>query len=364
MTKSEIADSTELRILEGLDVIRQRPALYIGAQDQSGALQLLWEVVENSVQLYLARCLTQVRIDIRDGWFEVEDDGPGFPVGYHPSGKDALEEVFTRLHCAAPVEDHFVSVHLCENFGGHGLPVVNALSLEFEVETHSRGRCHRLQCRRGRVSEGPEDVGPSSRSGARIRFRPDPAIFDVSNVDFDWVRRRLAELAHLCPALTLRLGSEVYRERRGIVAWVEAQVTGPCFAASGTVHDVAVDVALGWGDPGPTRLASFVGMHPTLAGGAHVDGLWSGLREAVYAGEGQRPELSRFKHTFGSGLVAVVNASLPRPAFSGPTRAFLENRKAAHAVETVVARALPAWSHWHGSVGLCIKARAGAIASA
>lgn len=358
MAKSEGVHESDGRMLESLEAVRQRPALFIDTGETSGVVQLLWEVVDNAVDLYLARCLTQLRIDIRDGWFEVEDDGPGFPIGYDHLGRDALEQIFTRLHTSAPTRDAFVSVHLCESFGGHGLPVVNALSLEFEVETHTRGRCHRMKCRRGRVTEGPSDIGPSNKSGARLRFQPDPEIFDVSSLDLGQVRRRLSELAHLCPALTLRLGNETFRERRGIVAWIEAKVEGPCFSASGTVNDVVVDVALGWGKPGPHRLLSFVGGHPTTGGGAHVDGLWSGLREAVYAGEARRPELSRFKATFGNGLLAVVNASFSRPSFAGPARAFLENRKAAYAVETLVARALPAWSHWQSSVGLAIKSRA------
>lgn len=363
MTKSECISGSEhrgpegLEIRDGLEAVRQRPALFIGAADRSGVAALLWEVVDNAVELYHARCLTRVRIDIRDGWFEVEDDGPGFPVGYDRLGRDTLEQVFTRLHTGAPARDHFVSVHLCESYGGHGLPVVNALSLEFEVETHTRGRCHRMKCSRGRLAEGPHDVGPSAKCGARLRFRPDPEIFDVTSLDLSSVRRRLSELAHLCPALTLELGAETFRERRGIVAWVEAKVEGPCFSASGTVNDVVVDVALGWGKPGPHRLLSFVCGHATPAGGAHVDGLWSGLREAVYTGEGQRPELSRFKASFGNGLLGVVNASFVRPTFAGPTRAFLESRKAAYAVETLVARALPAWSHWQSSVGLAIKSR-------
>lgn len=363
MTKSEDihgpdSRGPDSRAAEGLEAVRRRPALYIGAADGGGVVQLLWEVVDNAVDLYLARCLTQVRIDIQGGWFEVEDDGPGFPIGYDRLGRDTLEQVFTRFHTAAPTKDSFVSVHLCESFSGYGLPVVNALSLEFEVETHTRGRCHRMKCARGRISEGPRDVGPTSKSGARLRFRPDPEIFDAESLDLGQIRQRLSELAHLCPALTLRLGDETFRERRGIVAWIEAKVDGPCFSASGSVNEVAVDVALGWGTPGPHRLLSFVGRHPTPAGGAHVDGLWSGLREAVYSGEGQRPELARFKTTFGNGLLAVVNASLPRPTFAGPTRAFLESRQAAHAVETLVARALPAWSHWQSSVGLAIKSRA------
>lgn len=358
MIKSESVHGSEGQVLEGLEVVRHRPALFIGTSDKGGVLQLLWEVLDNAVDLYLARCLTEIRIDIRDGWFEIEDDGPGFPIGYDRLGRDTLEQVFTRLHTGSPTRDRFVSVHLCESYGGHGLPVVNALSIEFEVETHTRGRCHRMKCRQGRVVEGPIDAGASTKSGARLRFRPDPEIFDVAGLDRGEVRRRLSELAHLCPALTLRLGGETFRERRGIVAWIEAKVEGPCFSACGTVNDVVVDVALGWGKPGPHRLLSFVGGHATLAGGAHVDGLWSGLREAVYAGEGQRPELQRFKAAFGNGLLAVVNASFAQPRFAGTTRAFLESRKAAHAVETLVARALPAWSHWQSSVGLAIKSRA------
>src|SRR5690606_14114909 len=171
---SEGVHESDGRMLESLEAVRQRPALFIDTGETSGVVQLLWEVVDNAVDLYLARCLTQLRIDIRDGWFEVEEDGPGFPIGYDRLGRDTLEQVFTRLHTSAPTRDDFVSVHLCESFGRHGLPVATALSLAYGVETHTRGRCHRMKCRRGRLTEGPSAIGRSNKSGAPLRLQPVP----------------------------------------------------------------------------------------------------------------------------------------------------------------------------------------------
>lgn len=335
-------DESSIVVLEGLDAVRRRPGMYVGdTQDGSGLHHLLWECVGNVIDLHLAGRAAHLRVDLGGGWVEVEDDGPGFPVGIHPhTGRSIVEVVLTTLHAGATWDGHRPHVHLTTSFHGVGLVAVNALSEELEIETRRDGRLYRQSYQRG-IPLGPlEDAGPSARSGTRLRFRPDPTIFSRTDLDASLVRERLHDLAYLNPALTVHFGGEGFRERLGLQGWIAslARARGagrehPVVTVAGEREDVQVEVALTWAGSGPAVVHSFVCQNRTPEGGAHLKGLRAGLRQGLFD-PGIRPGVAR--ELLDDGLLAAIHVGLHHPRFDAPTRDRLRSPEAHRAVRVLV----------------------------
>lgn len=332
-------DMRSIEVLEGLEPVRRRPGMYVGdTHDGSGLHHLLWERVGNVIDLHLARRAAHLRVDLGGGWVEVEDDGPGFPIGVHPrSGKSAVEVIMTTLYCGAAWDDDRTGYY--SGLLGVGLAVVNALSEELEIETRREGRLYR-QCYRRSLPLGPlEDAGPSARTGTRLRFRPDPTIFSRTDLDASLVRERLHELAYLNPALTVHFGGEGFRERLGLQGWIAslARARGagrehPVVTVAGEHEDVQVEVALTWAGRGPAVVHSFVCQNRTREG-AHLKGLRAGLRQGLFD-PGIRPGVAR--ELLADGLLAAIHVGLHHPRFDAPTRDRLRSPEAHRAVRILV----------------------------
>jgi len=335
--------------------------MYVGdTYDGSGLHHLVWEVVGNVIDLHLAGKACSLSVHIGDGQVEVLDDGPGFPVGRHPRlEEDVLDIIFTRLHAGATFDGHFPHVHIGPQLHGVGLAAVNALSEELEVETRRRGRVYRQRYRRGQPQGAVTEVGRTTTTGTRIRFRPDPSIFHSVAFDVNRLHGRLHELAYFNPSLTVRFahaeGRACFRERDGLMAMVWQRVAQRggepdhrIWRAS-RLHDGAqVDIALTWLGRGPSDLRSFVGQAPTPDGGTHVAGFWRGLSLGLSAlgapavGERVLPEL------LSPGLIAVVHVGLDHdPTYGSPTKDRLCSPRAQAAVEAVLAEGLTHWCRRH-----------------
>ena len=348
----ETYDASSIVVLQGLEAIRRRPGMYIGdVHDGSGLHHMIWEVVGNVIDLHLAGKATRLSVDLSDGWVEVRDDGPGFPVERAARGKSAVELVFTTLHAGPTRDGHFPHVHIGRSMYGVGVSAVNALSVELEVETRTRGRVYRQRFSRGLPTTAFEEVGRSETTGARVRFRPDPEIFSSTDFDEAAIRARLRELAFLNPMLTIDFGHQRFRERDGIAgyAWTLAEDRGatpeqPVRRMSGDRERVRVDVALTWLADGAPDLRSYVSQFATRDGGTHVEGFWEGLREGVASLEiAEDMSEAVFREVFGQGLVAVVHAGLYDPCFGAPTRDRLASPEARSAVRQVVAEGIDRW---------------------
>lgn len=355
------ATDPEIVVLPGLEAVRRRPGMYVGdVHDGSGLHHLLWEVVGNVVDLYLARRVSALRVAIADGAVEIEDDGPGLATATEPAADlEELLRLTTAMHGSPTWDGHPFHTHLTNGFHGVGLAAVNALCEDFEIETRVRDHGYRLRCRRGIPLEAAHRVESTLAAGTRVRFRPDDAIFGALRFDLPQIGARLRELAYLCPALTLTFNGEVFRRPAGLRGWVEERSAGPVFSASRVIRDVEIDLAFGFSSglaPGESSagegsagegtisssigsgVRSFVGMNP-MVGGAHVDGLWQGLHE------GLAPQLSKavLRRRLAPQLFAVLNVGLYHPRFGGPSRDWLENREARRAVKQLVVELLPAW---------------------
>lgn len=349
LTRHFPAESAHMDVqsLASTEFVRRRPGMYVGDTQASGLQHVFFEVLSNALDQHLATAAERVDVTIEpDGWVTVEDDGTGIAVKAMYNGVPAIEAIFARLHTGATLDNHFPHVHARAGLAGVGVACVNALSRRFEVETWRDGVAWRAAFERGQLVEPLTRVGETTKHGTRIRYLADDGIFDTVHLDVRAVKKRLTELAWLCPKLDLRFQRRSLKKPGGLAAWlpklVRKAVPQTVLSGSGTHADVGVDFALAW-KPGAKKpwVRSFVNYGETAQGGSHV----KGLAEAI-ARSAPTPELAS---TISRGLVGVVHVTLLDPRFHGPTKALLHVDEAQAAVEQVVREALaknPAFWDW------------------
>ncbi|HNU90905.1 MAG TPA: ATP-binding protein, partial [Spirochaetota bacterium] len=218
----------KIQILEGLEAVRKRPAMYIGSTDHNGLHHLVYEVVDNSIDEALAGTCDTIVVTIRsDNSIEVIDNGRGIPVEIHPVYKiSALEIVLTKLHAGGKFDNQ--SYKVSGGLHGVGVSVVNALSSEMKVEVYRDGRAYAQSYVRGVPKEKVKQTGETKKTGTRVIFKPDAKIFDTTEYNFDTLARRLRELAFLNAGVKIILrddrgkGKEsVFQFKGGIVSFVQ-----------------------------------------------------------------------------------------------------------------------------------------------
>jgi len=353
-------DATSITVLEGLEAVRKRPAMYIGDVSVRGLHHLIWEVVDNSVDEALAGHCDTIQLTLgKDGSVTVRDNGRGIPVDMHATmKKPALEVVMTTLHAGGKFDN--ASYKVSGGLHGVGVSCVNALSVSCEVEVLRDGKVHEQAYRRG-VPTGPMSTRAAEKkekgSGTTVRFLPDPDIFETTEFHWDTVAARLRELAFLNSGLTIQLQDErtgkstEYFAKGGIAEFVKYLNTNKETLHSKPVvfsrerDNVSVEVAFQYNDTYSETLLSFVNNINTIEGGTHVGGFRSALTRTLvnYAkGEGLTKNL---KADIGGedvreGLVAVVSVKMQNPQFEGQTKTKLGNSEIKGAVETVVGEGL------------------------
>jgi DNA gyrase subunit B len=353
-----------IRVLEGLEAVRVRPAMYIGSTGEAGLHHLVYEVVDNSVDEALAGHCSTIDVTVHiDNSVTVVDDGRGIPVGPHPTVPelDAAEVVLTRLHAGGKFDKKAYKVS--GGLHGVGVSVVNALSESLEVEIRRDGRVYRQSYARGVPTTRLENTGVTDRRGTRITFKPDPQIFETLSFSFDTLSQRLRELSFLNRGIVISLLDE--RDNRkhrfqyegGIVSFVqhmnrnkETLPPEPVVVA-GVRDDVAVDIALQWNDGYAENIHSYVNNINTHDGGTHLAGFRSGLTRslngyAVAAGLLREGESFEGEDT-REGLTAVISVKVPNPQFEGQTKGKLGNSEVKGILESLVNERLSAFLEEH-----------------
>ncbi|NUP14457.1 MAG: hypothetical protein HOW73_51160 [Polyangiaceae bacterium] len=334
-----------LEVLEGLEPIRRRPGMYIGGVER-GIEHLVWELIANSIDQHLVGRATRARVDIDGDRIVVTDDGPGIPVAPTTRGKSALEIVLTTLHLGATFDSHVPHMHIAAGFAGIGLAAVSALSSELVVDVVRDGRQFRIELARGLVTAPLRDMGPSDDRGTRVAFTPDDQIFGSHKLDRGRVRARLRELAMLFPGVVLGLDDEAFWFPDGLRSAVRAAaetVVGPPLHVRGESDGVRVEVALQWVSTRQGRITGYCSSAP--ADGAHVRGLWEGIKGALSDIEPARylgAYHSAFRELFAPHLIGAVHVTMVGPEFRGPCRDWLTNDAARVAVGRLVRRELGA----------------------
>jgi len=343
-----------IRVLEGLEAVRVRPAMYIGSTSESGLHHLVYEVVDNSVDEALAGFCSEVNVFIHiDNSVTVVDNGRGIPVGPHPTvpGMDAAEVVLTKLHAGGKFDKK--SYKVSGGLHGVGVSVVNALSEALEVEIWRDRKVYRQSYGRG-VPQGPlENTGITDRRGTKITFKPDGTIFETTTFSFDTLSQRLRELSFLNRGILITLEDERdgkkhrFQYEGGIASFVEhlnrnKETLHPKpIMIEGTREGVNAEIALQWNDGYAENIYSFANNINTHDGGTHLVGFKSALTRtlntyATSSGLAKDIQDQLQGEDTREGLCAVISIKVPNPQFEGQTKGKLGNSEVKGIVESLV----------------------------
>ncbi|MBI4774613.1 MAG: DNA topoisomerase (ATP-hydrolyzing) subunit B [Deltaproteobacteria bacterium] len=353
MDQSTTYNADKIKVLEGLEAVRKRPSMYIGNTDHDGLHHLVYEVVDNSIDEALAGYCTEVHVTIHtNNSVTVEDNGRGIPVDMHETEKvPALEVVMTKLHSGGKFDN--LSYKVSGGLHGVGVSVVNALSEILEVEVRRDGRVYHQRYERGKKATELQVLGTTNTSGTKVTFKPDPLIFDVLDMSFNRLSKRLRELAFLNSGLLIVIDNEeddrknIFQYTGGIVSFVEylnrkKNVIHPKpVYITGEREDVQIDVAFQYNDTYNEEIFSFANNINTKEGGTHLSGFRAGLTRTVntYAASGNLPKNLKEKITgddLREGLTAVVSVKLHKPQFEGQTKSKLGNGEIKGLVENLM----------------------------
>ena len=345
------ADS--IKVLEGLEAVRKRPAMYIGSTGKEGLHHLVYEVVDNSIDEASAGFCDTIVVKIRmDNSILVDDNGRGIPVDMHKAeGVSAAEVALTKLHAGAKFSND--SYKISGGLHGVGVSVVNALSISLDLEVRRDGGVYTQSYIRGVPNAPLEHVGKTKSRGTTITFKPDDTIFEETEFSYDILSNRLRELAFLNSGVKITLIDErVERQseffyKGGIVSFVEyinrnkkVLHKNPIFI-SGSKEDCLVEVALQYNDTYAENVFSFANSINTTEGGTHLIGFRSALTRAFNNYAVSSNILKNGKESFKGedlreGLACVISVKIRNPQFEGQTKTKLGNSEVKGLVEGIV----------------------------
>jgi DNA gyrase subunit B len=349
----------KIKVLEGLEAVRKRPAMYIGSTGPLGLHHIVYEVVDNSIDEALAGYCDEVHVTIHtDNSITVVDNGRGIPVDMHESGRPAAEVVMTVLHAGGKFDND--SYKVSGGLHGVGVSVVNALSETLDLEIWRNDQVYQQTYERGTPAGELVMTGTTHRRGTKVHFKPDAEIFETLEFSFDTLAQRLRELAFLNPGLHISLEDEREGKRHdfkyagGIVSFVEhlnknkAAVNDKPIYMRGDKDGIVAEIALQWNDTYAETLYSFANNINTHEGGTHLSGFRAALTRSVNyyasknnlakdAGEGVSGDDIR------EGLIGVISVKIPRPQFEGQTKTKLGNTEVKGIVEAIVNDKLSAY---------------------
>lgn len=356
--KEEKYDASSIKILEGLEAVRKRPAMYIGSTAGPGLHHLVYEVVDNSIDEALAGFCDTVEVTIHiDNSITVEDNGRGIPVDLHPTEKvSAAEVVLTKLHAGGKFENSAYKVS--GGLHGVGVSCVNALSEDLDLEIRRDGKVYHQRYKKG-VPQAPlEKTGKTDKRGTKIWFKPDTKIFEVSEYNFDILSNRLRELSFLNKGVKIKITDERsgkshdFQYEGGIISFVEflTQRKTPLHPKPIYIHSekesVIVEICLQWTDGYSEQIFSFANNINTHDGGTHVTGFKSALTRSLNAYMNKTNLLKDLKgenlegEDIREGLTTVISVKLPSPQFEGQTKGKLGNSEMEGVVKSMVSERL------------------------
>ncbi len=373
-TKSYAAEDIE--VLEGLDPVRRRPSMYIGGVDNRGLHHLVWEIVDNSVDEFLAGEADSIKVTLhKDGTsITVEDNGRGIPVDKHKKlKKSALEVILTTLHAGGK----FSNKNYARSGGLHGVgsSVVNALSSEMVATVHRDGHEWVQRYKRGKPTTPVKKVRPFRGHGTSIHFRPDDDIFRRIHFHADTIRQHLEDISYIHAGLKITFIDDVHGEKYelshpdGIKAYLDKLIQDeskklvhePTFATEKDEKSVRIEVVLKWTESTDEQMRSYVNGIRTRAGGTHESGLRGGIARAVK----NYMDVHNIKHKglsitpddIREGIVTILSIFHPDPMFQGQTKDKLNNPEVISLVEGLVRPALETWLNNNPSIADAVIGR-------
>ncbi|RPJ86807.1 MAG: DNA topoisomerase (ATP-hydrolyzing) subunit B, partial [Acidobacteria bacterium] len=341
-----------IKILEGLEAVRKRPAMYIGSTGIPGLHHLVYEVVDNSVDEALAGYCTHIDVIIHlDNSVTVIDNGRGIPVDIHPlKGISAAEVVMTTLHAGGKFDNETYKVS--GGLHGVGVSVVNALSERLDLEIWRDGYVYQQSYVRGVPTAPFKQTGKTNRRGTKLTFCPDPEIFEVLEFNFETLSQRMRELAYLNQGLAISIEDvasekkQTYHYKGGIINFVDHLNKNKNVLHPKPIYirdereNVEVEVAIQYNDGYNETLFSFANTINTVEGGTHLIGFKSALTRTLNAYAAENNMVKDLKQNLSGddvreGLTAVISVKLPNPQFEGQTKGKLGNSEVKGLVEAI-----------------------------
>ncbi len=369
-TEKENYSADNIQVLEGLEAVRKRPAMYIGDIGFKGLHHLVYEVVDNSIDEALAGHCKNITVSILEGnSIRVKDDGRGIPTGIHPKmGVSALEVVMTVLHAGGKFDKDTYKVS--GGLHGVGVSCVNALSTHMKTEVHRDGKIVQQEFSCGKPLYPAKEMGATTHRGTVQTFTPDLSIFIVSEFNFTTLANRMRELAYLNKGIRIILEderqkdehgnaiSETYYSEGGLREFVmyldgakEKLIEEPIYMENNN-GTIPVEVAMLYNNGFAESIHSYVNNINTHEGGTHLSGFRRGLTRTLKNYADKNGLLSKVKFEingddFREGLTAVISVKVQEPQFEGQTKTKLGNNEAIGAVDTAISEALQNYLEEH-----------------
>lgn len=368
--KDYSADS--IQVLEGLEAVRKRPAMYIGDISSKGLHHLVYEVVDNSIDEALAGHCKNIEVFINEGEsITVKDDGRGIPTARHTKeNKSALEVVMTVLHAGGKFDKD--SYKVSGGLHGVGVSCVNALSTHLKVTVYREGKIFQQEYSIGKPLYDVKEIGVSDRTGTTVEFQPDATIFNETIYSYEILAKRMRELAYLNKGIKITLTdlresskdkegnakTDVFYSELGLVEFIKYIDAGrekliyDVIYFEGEKNDIPVEVAMSYNTSYSENIHSYVNNINTHEGGTHLTGFRRGLTRTLKAYAEKAGFLSKLKFEINSddfreGLSAIVSVKVMEPQFEGQTKTKLGNKEASPAVDQAVSVALQNYLEEH-----------------
>ena len=370
ITKQKDYSADSIQVLEGLEAVRKRPAMYIGDIGERGLHHLVYEVVDNSIDEALAGYCSQIDVFINeDNSITVIDDGRGIPVAMHAKEqRSALEVVMTVLHAGGKFNKD--SYKVSGGLHGVGVSCVNALSSKCEVIVNSDGKKYRQEYRVGIPQAPVAEIGTSEKSGTQVTFWPDATIFQVVEFKFSVLESRLRELAYLNKGVRLRItdkretddnnefiSSEFYSEEglKEFAAFMDKSredLIDDVIYIETKKNDIPVEIALKYNTSYAENVHTYVNNINTIEGGTHLFGFRRGLTRTLKKYTEDSGALAKQKieisgDDFREGLTAIISVKVQEPLFEGQTKTKLGNSEVSLAVDQAVSEMLKIYLEEH-----------------
>ncbi len=365
VTEADVEDygADKIKVLQGLEAVRKRPAMYIGSTGASGLHHLVYEVVDNSIDEALAGFCDTIKVTIHiDSSITVVDNGRGIPVDLHSSGRPAAEVVLTVLHAGGKFDND--SYKVSGGLHGVGVSVVNALSEKLELEIWRSGQVYQQSYTRGTPNGDLEVTGKTKRRGTKLMFKPDGDVFEMVDYSFDTLAHRLRELAFLNAGVRITLDDERdgkshnFCYEGGISSFVQFLnknrnvVNVEPIYMRGERDGVEAEISLQWNDGYSEMFYAFANNINTQEGGTHVSGLRAALTRTVNVYASRQNLAKDLKESLSGddireGLTAVISVKIPHPQFEGQTKTKLGNTEVKGIVEAIVNDRLGAYLEEH-----------------